>query len=103
MIYLKTRRTAGKSTGSNLARTLSLCKQRIQPRGRLFLQTGKEVRIGVHLGIKFEVQQARGSLFCFITLLRGSEAESFTRSVVEFVGDTRAVGLGDVSHALTFG
>jgi N-acyl-D-amino-acid deacylase len=66
-------------------------------------QRSELLRDGLGLGIKFEVQQARGSLFCFITLLRGSEAESFTRSVVEFVGDTRAVGLGDVSHALTFG
>ncbi len=53
------------------------------------------------LEIKFEVQHARGSEFLFITLLRGEEAESFTRSVVEFFGDTRAVALIDVSHALT--
>ena len=66
-------------------------------------EAGLRMEMFIQLGIKFEVQQARGSLFCFITLLRGSEAESFTRSVVEFVGDTRAVGLGDVSHALTFG
>ncbi len=53
------------------------------------------------LGIKFEVQHARGSQFCFITLLGGEKAESFTRSVVELFGDTRAVALCDVSHALT--
>ena len=46
------------------------------------------------LGIKFEVQHARGSEFFFITLLRGEEAESFTRSVVELLSDTRAVALG---------
>ena len=48
MIYLKPRRAAGKSTGSNLALTLSLCKQRIQPRGRLFLYAGQHMGIPIH-------------------------------------------------------
>jgi len=48
MIYLKPRRAAGKSTGSNLALTLSLCKQRIQPRGRLFLYAGQHMGIRIH-------------------------------------------------------
>ena len=60
-------------------------------------------RTAERLEIKFEVQHARGSAFDFITLLGGEEAESFTRSVVELYGDTRAVALGDVSHALTLG
>ena len=53
------------------------------------------------LSVNFEVQQGLGFRVVFITLLWGEEAESLTRSVVERLGDARAVALGDASHALT--
>ena len=47
------------------------------------------------------MQHGLGFGVVFITLLGGEEAETFTRSVVELLGDARAVALSDVNHALT--